>query len=1018
MKNASKKIIAAAREHRVLTGAIAITLVLAITAGVLFGTGAFWGIGERLRQVFSGDDGTVDIVSQPDIGAVAGDFDGPDITVSGWLCAGTDYSTENIESGKASIDRLIKSAREYGLNSLIVPVYDGDRVIYPSHLRKSVEYDYLRYIVDAAHDNMLAVYVVYDVFGDTLDIFSEDSVNSLCAEIENICHSYSIDGMLFDDYYITDTSPYRTYYTEQGGGMGLDSFCRDKLSMLMRKLSQTIYSTDGGIFAGAVCDPVCYSSAVADDGMTPIDRETDAYAEGHADITKWVSEGYVKFLLVRNYRKMSDAVSFDTVCDWWTGKFGGAAHVAFSLAANKVAEWNKTDELSKQLSACTSQSGTGAAFYTLTDLADDRTGSTLALVKYIDMILIHENGSNSLIMTSPSSTEFTTYSDSVSFIGSSDPAGRLTCNGQTVECTKTGYFSFDKQLSVGKNTFTFEHNSEKKTYTVTYIQVIIKSINPSSNKVMNGDAQVTVTVSAMAGASLKAKLGTQTVRMTAGDYSGNDDAQSAMRFVQYTALFKMPTAKSEAQNLGYLTVTAEYGGKRETKRGGRFTVRGTSAGGTSAGGSSSSNTSSSTNTQFIPGIGSYNSGYGIKVGEGERYVCEVLGYQVTTLDGNLIDNRSRPTNAYLPAGTVDYCTTDDVVFFDPDSGKQLNFRTLDYGKRIICDSDVSIFKATLPVSNSITVASAADRGNQMVVTFDTQWKAPFNVTYGGQSYSKPYPSGTTRPDYTISSATFKYVDIEFCYTVSGQGKVVPTDNSVFSSSEWVKNKAGNYVLRLHLKKAGAFYGWTAQYNEQNQLEFYFLNPSKITESNNSYGYDLTGITVMLDAGHGGSDPGAVGSSQKYTEAVLNIILVNKIKRELENIGATVIMTRTTDKNVSLDERAKQCYAVKPDVFISVHRNSSTSSSAAGYEDYYFYPFSYGLANAIYGRASGNFGNRRGVKYYPFRVTRMSCCPSVLTENGYISNSKEMEKIKSDRHNEALAKSTVRGIVDYFVSIQQ
>ena len=99
MKNAFKKIIAAARERRVLTGAIAVTLVLAITAGVLFGTGAFWGIGERLRQVFSGDDGTVDIVSQPDIGAVAGDFDGPDITVSGWLCAGTDYSAENIESG-------------------------------------------------------------------------------------------------------------------------------------------------------------------------------------------------------------------------------------------------------------------------------------------------------------------------------------------------------------------------------------------------------------------------------------------------------------------------------------------------------------------------------------------------------------------------------------------------------------------------------------------------------------------------------------------------------------------------------------------------------------------------------------------------------------------------------------------------------------------------------------------------------------------------------------------------------
>lgn len=1010
MKQMVDRIKAFAKGHKIALRITAVLLSVALVFGALYGTGALQWLGSRLQQAFAGDDGTSS-QGGPQSGVIMGDYNGPELTVGGWLIGGTDYSLSDSEAGKKSIDTLLAAAREYGLTGITVPLYSDDGVIYSSHLRDTVGFDYLNYIIEAAHKNMLAVYVVYDVMsgaGEALNVCDDTSVSNLCAEIENICHSYNVDGMLLYDYHITDTAVYKAYYDKSGGGMGLDQFCRDKLTLAMRKISQTVYATAGGIFCGIVAEPLCYSSAVGEDGMAAAQGMFDAYADGHADIVKWVSDGFIKFILVENYRRVNDTPAFGDISSWWSQKFGEGVHVCYSLAADKVAEWKNPAELSAQFKLCMPS---GGMFRSLSALANDKTGSTQALVEYIKVCGEQAGGDVVLTMTTPSSTDFTTYNDVVSFIGLSDPASALTCNGKEVERTATGYFSFDEQLKVGTNTFTFEHKGEKTVYTVRYIEAVIKTVNPSHDQVVEGGVKISVSATALAGATLKATLGGQTVDMTEFDYDGNDSAASAMRYATYTAVFTMPAAADEAQELGKLTVAATYSGKTESKSGGSFTVRSNGADG------DVSEQKPSTNTQFIEGVGSYKSGYGIKVGEGDRYVCEVKGYQITTLEGGYIDNRSRPTNSYLPAGTVDYCSNSATVFYDPDSGNKLLFRDLDYGKRIIEDGDVAIFKATLPETNSITAASVVNDKNQMLITFDTQWKAPFNVTYGGQEYSNPYPGDSSRPDYTIDDAEFTYVDIEFFYTVSGQGKVEPTKQSVFESAEWVKNDRGNYVLRLHLKKAGAFYGWTAQYNEKNQLEFYFLNPVEIFPCNNTYGVDLTGVTVMLDAGHGGIDSGAVGSSSKYTEAVLNLILANKVKRELERIGATVIMTRSDDTNVTLDERAKQCYAVKPDIFVSIHRNSSLSSATNGYENYYFYPFSKKLADSIYSWSVDQFENGRGVRYYPFRVTRMSCCPTVLTENGYMSNSKEMEQIKSDWNNEELAGRIVMGIAEYFVSIQ-
>ena len=176
--------------------------------------------------------------------------------------------------------------------------------------------------------------------------------------------------------------------------------------------------------------------------------------------------------------------------------------------------------------------------------------------------------------------------------------------------------------------------------------------------------------------------------------------------------------------------------------------------------------------------------------------------------------------------------------------------------------------------------------------------------------------------------------------------------------------------------------------------------------------------IFIDPGHGGKeDPGAVGSNTVNTEAVLNLYLTKKIQRELENLGATVVLTRSTNETVYLVERSAMANEVKPDLFISIHRNASTSTSAEGYSNYYFHPFSKPFAQAIYDRTVKAFYYERRVNYYPFHVARISCCPSILTENGFMSNALDFARIQTDSHNEINAYYTVQGIIDYFAAIQ-
>lgn len=170
-------------------------------------------------------------------------------------------------------------------------------------------------------------------------------------------------------------------------------------------------------------------------------------------------------------------------------------------------------------------------------------------------------------------------------------------------------------------------------------------------------------------------------------------------------------------------------------------------------------------------------------------------------------------------------------------------------------------------------------------------------------------------------------------------------------------------------------------------------------------------TVVLDAGHGGHDPGAKGIDRTSREKVFALDTTKRIERGLKARGYRVIMTRKGDYFVSLPQRVKISNKQRRAVFISVHYNWSRRTSAAGTETFYHNSRSYPLAANIQrevDRASPM--PNRGVKRSRFHVLRNNAKPSALVELGFMSNPQELKKIKSSSYRQKLADAVVRGIV--------
>ena len=190
-------------------------------------------------------------------------------------------------------------------------------------------------------------------------------------------------------------------------------------------------------------------------------------------------------------------------------------------------------------------------------------------------------------------------------------------------------------------------------------------------------------------------------------------------------------------------------------------------------------------------------------------------------------------------------------------------------------------------------------------------------------------------------------------------------------------------------------------------------------------FSLEKKVIVVDAGHGGADPGKVAAEGKK-EKEINLKIAGYLRQYLEQGGAVVYMTRTDDealadtKRADLRERRRLADGNDVDAFVSIHQNYYPSESVSGAQ--VFYPKASEKGKALAGsiqnriREIADNANKRVIKennsYYMLKNTEKA---SVIVECGFLSNPEENRLLNSEEYQKKLAWAIYIGTADYFSS---
>lgn len=174
--------------------------------------------------------------------------------------------------------------------------------------------------------------------------------------------------------------------------------------------------------------------------------------------------------------------------------------------------------------------------------------------------------------------------------------------------------------------------------------------------------------------------------------------------------------------------------------------------------------------------------------------------------------------------------------------------------------------------------------------------------------------------------------------------------------------------------------------------------------------------VVIDAGHGGSDPGAPSKSTGTQEKSLTLRTGLALRDILLAKGYDVVMTRDADFYPTLTDRATLANDMDADVFISIHYNSTTNTGVSGIETFAFISDdNKALANAVHNQLISYTGaNNRGVKNgNKLVVLKNTKVPAILVELGFLSNAREAKLVLESNYQSTLVTALAKGIDNYF-----
>nr|WP_248277734.1 N-acetylmuramoyl-L-alanine amidase [Brasilonema sp. UFV-L1] len=591
-------------------------------------------------------------------------------------------------------------------------------------------------------------------------------------------------------------------------------------------------------------------------------------------------------------------------------------------------------------------------------------------------------------------TNYQTTSQKIFFIGTAPPNGEVLVNGKPITRSKSGHFAPSFPLQLGENLFTVRYQNQEIQIQVTRVSTQPEipqglafakdSLTPAVDVAKLPGAQICFSAIAAPNATVSVKLANQTVSLFPQPQQAQLPANSAALTGQ-----NQPSTQTNAGKYQGCTTVSQFSSLLSYRN-------------NIASGATVDNDRKNVDLGKPEFQLTLNGKTITQPGTGKITILSPAQLEVVEVIADSGVARTGPSTDYsrltpLPKGTRAAVTEHE--------GEWLR---LDYGAWINRKETRTLPKAIPPQTIIRSVGYRKLPGVTEMV-FPLQVPVPVSVLQGEQTFTLTLHHTTAQTDI-----------------------IRLDDDPLISRLDWqqlpptLEGGQGGVQYIFNLKKAQQW-GYKLRYDGTSLVLSLRHSPFISSASGGERGrlfkkqQLLSGIKILLDPGHGGKESGAAGPTG-YLEKDVNLVVSKLVRDELLKRGATVVMTREDDKEVSLNDRVAMIDKEEPAIAISIHYNSLPDAGDAentkGVATFWYHPQVHSFAVFMQKYIVTKLGRPSyGVFWDNLALTRPASAPSVLLELGFMSNPNEFEWVTNSQEQKKLAKVIADGIVEWFRSVR-
>jgi N-acetylmuramoyl-L-alanine amidase len=569
--------------------------------------------------------------------------------------------------------------------------------------------------------------------------------------------------------------------------------------------------------------------------------------------------------------------------------------------------------------------------------------------------LVAQAESTSLQIAYPP-TGHETATDRIFFIGSAPPSGSVLFNGQPINRSRAGHFAPSFPLQIGENNFTIRYQDQ--TRQIKIIRIAAQATIPSGQSFAKDSLSPALDIAKQSGESV---------------------CFSAIALPKSTVAVKLGT---QLIPLALQSTNAQLPASNAVLTGRNQPLP-------------------ATNTSKFAGCTSLTSpDRNLELGKPEFQFT--LNGQTTTQTGAgtvtiLAPNQLRVAEVTANAGVARTGASTDYSRLTPLPkgtqaaivGQEGDWWRLDYGGWINRKETQLLPAGTLPPQTIIRSVGYRQLPDRLEMVFPLQSAVPITLQPGIQSLSLTLHNTTAQTDV-----------------------IRLDDNPLVSRLDWQQVAPGKAQYTFHFKKSQQW-GYQVRY-EGTSLVLSFRNPPVVTRKSTRL---LTGIKILLDPGHGGKESGAPGPDGTLEKDV-NLRVSLLVRAELLKLGATVVMTREDDRDVSLSDRVAMIDREAPAISLAIHYNSlpddGNLEKVQGVGTFWYNAPAHSLAIFMHNYIVQKLNRPSyGTFWNNLALTRPTSAPSVLLELGFMTNPQEFEWVTNPTEQRKLAKVIAQGINAWF-----